>query len=204
MCLSAAGRTRIRLKRAGELFTHVPPNAKVHNIVLGRTWVDSFGTFYVMNVDTGAKCLLEFTPCGWFSAGRYEFKGYAEDANGIKKYILSGRWNSHVDIQQCDPEGEPLPGTDARRIWTCTPKPQGDWYGFTQFAHKLNGCDFLRRAPLASDSRRRLDRAALEKGDMGAAGSEKYRLEEAQRAEKRHRDAKGEGQTGHLCSGFRD
>ena len=69
------GRTRIRLKLTGELYTHVPPNAKAHNLVIGRTWVDSFGTFSVACPATGVKTILEFKPCGWFSAGRYEFEG---------------------------------------------------------------------------------------------------------------------------------
>lgn len=44
---------------------------------------------------------------------------------------------------------------------------------------------------LASDSRLRPDRFALEKGDLAKAGSEKSSLEERQRAEKRSREAKG-------------
>lgn len=40
--------------------------------------------------------------------------------------------------------------------------------------------------------RRRPDRAALAAGETSQAGSEKYRLEEMQRAEKRERDSKGD------------
>ena len=39
--------------------------------------------------------------------------------------------------------------------------------------------------------RRRPDRAALAAGEMAAAGAEKFRLEEMQRAEKKQRDAQG-------------
>ncbi len=65
----------------------------------------------------------------------------------------------------------------------CKEKPKGDKYGFTHFARLL--CSGKGLAPLASDSRRRSDRAALEWGDAGTAGAEKYALEEAQRAERR-------------------
>ena len=42
----------------------------------------------------------------------------------------------------------------------CKEKPQGDRYGFTYFARMMNEGKGV--APLASDSRRRPDRAALE------------------------------------------
>ena len=38
------------------------------------TWVDCHGDFSLTNVTTGARCALHFTPCGWFSAGRYEVR----------------------------------------------------------------------------------------------------------------------------------
>lgn len=68
----------------------MPPNSKAHNIVIGRTWVDSAGDFYVLNVTTGSKCVLKFTPCGWFSYGRYEYSGFIEDKDGVKKMLISG------------------------------------------------------------------------------------------------------------------
>lgn len=185
------GRTRIRLKKPDELYAHVPADVKVNNIVLGRTWLDVAGDFYVWNTTTKASCVLSFTPCGWFSYGRYEFAGYVTDAEGTKRAKLSGKWNSHCDLVMCDPQGEPLPDCEVERLWTCAPKPGGDYYGFTHFAVKLNECKGI-RVPLPSDSRRRSDRAALQLGNMGTAQSEKYRLEEMQRAERRERESQGD------------
>ncbi len=68
----------------------MPPNSKAHNIVIGRTWVDSAGDFYAYNATSGSKCVLSFTPCGWFSYGRYEFTGHICDKDGNKKILLSG------------------------------------------------------------------------------------------------------------------
>lgn len=76
----AAGRTRISLKRTQEVFSHVPPQAKVHNLVLGKTWVDSYGQFLVTNTATGDRVELDFKPCGWFGSGQYEFDGFVLDA----------------------------------------------------------------------------------------------------------------------------
>jgi hypothetical protein len=85
-----AGRTRISLRRSGEVFSHVPPQAKVHNLVLGRTWIDSYGTFLVTNTATWDKVQLEFKPCGWFGAGQYEFEGHVMDAEVRLPGLFSG------------------------------------------------------------------------------------------------------------------
>lgn len=185
------GRTRLTLKRSGEVYTLCPPNAMVHNIVIGRTWVDVAGQMTIHCPTTGAKCLIDFTPCGWFSYGRYEFVGHVYDADGMKRLRLSGKWVSHCDSVPCNAEGEALEGAEPKRLWTCTPRPAGDYYGFTSFAHRLNSSEGI-KVPLPSDSRRRPDRAALSQRQMTQAGSEKYRLEEMQRAEKREREKRGE------------
>jgi hypothetical protein len=57
----------------------VPPNAKVHNLVLGKTWIDSFGPFLVRNVNTGVRVEMEFKACGWFGSNQYEFEGLVLD-----------------------------------------------------------------------------------------------------------------------------
>ena len=67
-----AGRSRIKLRKTGEVFSLVPPNSTAHNVIVGSTWVDCHGPFSLTNVSTGAKCSLYFTPCGWFSDGRYQ------------------------------------------------------------------------------------------------------------------------------------
>ena len=60
----------------------MPPNVMVQNIVIGRTWVDVYGTLYLYCATTGAKCTLEFQRCGWFGYGRYSFEGYVYDKGG--------------------------------------------------------------------------------------------------------------------------
>jgi hypothetical protein len=156
------------LRRSGEVYSHTPPHAKVHNIVLGRTWVDTFGTFQVWEAKGGARCTLEFKPCGWFNAGHYEFDGHVFDAAGRKRLYVSGKWNSHVDVQPCSSSGAPQ-GTP-RRLWSCVGKPADDHYGMTHFARALNSTQHLAAPPLPSDSRRRPDRAGLEARTMSAAG----------------------------------
>lgn len=59
-------RTRVTLKRSGVVLDLVPPPTKVHNLIFGRTWVDSPGEMILTNLTTGDKVVLYFQPCGWF------------------------------------------------------------------------------------------------------------------------------------------
>lgn len=40
----------------------------------GKTWIDTYGDYTLLNATTGAKAYLYFTPCGWFGAGRYQVR----------------------------------------------------------------------------------------------------------------------------------
>ncbi|KAA8549281.1 hypothetical protein F0562_000965 [Nyssa sinensis] len=158
------GRTRVTLKRDAVVLDLVPPPTKV---------------------------VLYFQPCGWFGAGRYEVDGYVYNAAEEPKILMTGKWNESLSYQPCDMEGEPLPGTELKEVWRVAAAPQNDKFQYTYFAHKINSFDTAPRKLLASDSRLRPDRYALERGDLSKAGAEKSSLEERQRAEKRNREAKG-------------
>ncbi|KAM7257220.1 hypothetical protein ACFE04_012961 [Oxalis oulophora] len=190
-CLSSFHKTRVTLKKDGVVLDLVPPPTKVNNLIFGRTWVDSPGEMVLTNLTTGDKVVLYFQPCGWFGAGRYEVDGYVYNADEEPKILMTGKWNDSMSYQPCDMEGEPLPGTELKEVWHVADVPENDKYEYTHFAHKINSFDTAPKKLLASDSRLRPDRFALEKGDLSKAGAEKTRLEERQRAEKRTREAKG-------------
>lgn len=183
------GRTRVVLKRTGEVLDLVPPPTKVNNLIFGRTWLDSPGEMVMSNLTTGDKVVLYFQPCGWFGAGRYEIDGYVYNKAEEPKILITGKWNSSIRYQPCDMEGEPLPGTELKEVWRATDRPANDKFQYTYFAHKLNSFETAPKKLLASDSRLRPDRIALEMGDLSKAGVEKTRMEERQRAEKRQREA---------------
>ncbi|KAF9598670.1 hypothetical protein IFM89_029920 [Coptis chinensis] len=172
------GRTRVTLKRDGVILDLVPPPTKVNNLIFGRTWVDSPGEMIMTNLTTGDKVVLYFQPCGWFGTGRYEVDGYVYNAAEEPKMLMTGKWNKSMSYQPCDSEGEPLPGSEMKEVWKIADIPQNDKFQYTHFAHKINSFDTAPRKLLASDSRLRPDRYALD-------------LEDKQRAEKRDREGKG-------------
>ncbi|XP_052172964.1 oxysterol-binding protein-related protein 3C-like isoform X2 [Diospyros lotus] len=186
------GRTRVTLKRDGVVLDLVPPPTKANNLIFGRTWVDSSGEMILTNSTMGDKVVLYFQPCGWFGAGRYEVDGYVYNEAEEPKILITGKWNESMRYQPCDMEGEPLQGTELKEVWRVAEAPSNDRFQYTYFSRKINSFDTAPKKLLASDSRLRPDRYALEKGDLTKAGSEKSRLEERQRAEKRIRETKNQ------------
>ena len=77
----------------------------------------------------------------------------------------------YVQIKQTHIVGEGM----FLQIWRVADTPKGDKFQYTHFAHNVNSFDSAPQRLLASDSRLRPDRQALEKGDLSRAGVEKSR-----------------------------
>ncbi|PPD99224.1 hypothetical protein GOBAR_DD03751 [Gossypium barbadense] len=71
---------------------------------------------------------------------------------------------------------EPLPGTELKEAWKLVDAPKNDKFQYTHFVHKINSFDTALKKLLASDSRLRPDRYALEQSDLSKAGFEKSRV----------------------------
>ena len=46
-----------------------------------------------------------------------QVSGYIHAKDGTKKIVLNGKWNSFLDMQRCDEEGNPLPDSEVKRMW---------------------------------------------------------------------------------------
>ena len=183
------GRTRIRLR--DEVYAIHPPQSRVNNILVGRTWVDHFGELTVEALGSGLVCDLVFTECGWFGAGRYSVSGTVFGADDTPRLALEGAWNKGLAYARCAADGGVADDAAWTDVWTATPPLAGDAYGFTAFAHSLNSGATAPPGVLLSDSRLRPDRRALQDGERGRAGAAKHEVEEQQRAERRRREEQG-------------
>ena len=81
-------------------------------------------------------------------------------------------------------------GTGVKELWRAhDPIPNCErQYGYTQFALSLNEEDSTITCP--TDSRKRVDQRLLEEGMVEEASTEKFRLEEKQRAARKSREAR--------------
>jgi len=168
------------------------PMSRVNNLIIGRVWIDHFGTLSITNLRTGDVCTINFEKCGWLSKGRYELSGTVKDSNGVESLQISGKWNGAVNVKWIYEQGK-HPKDTTVCIWK---KPEPNAFGkykLTEFAAKLNVMDAKYEMLLpVTDSRLRPDRRALERGDMSNAGIAKSRLEDRQRVDKRNRVGKSE------------
>lgn len=171
----------------------------VHNIIVGKLWVDQHGDMEILGKGptAGIKCHLKYIPYSYFTRdSQRRVKGVVMDQNEEVKWIISGTWDDKVEIAPVtgntgtpeNPVYETGPSTIAwkRRM----PPPDSDkYYNFTILAAQLNEPE---EGVAPTDSRLRPDQRYMELGQWDKANEEKVRLEEKQRAARRKREAEAE------------
>ncbi|XP_025069688.1 oxysterol-binding protein-related protein 1 isoform X4 [Alligator sinensis] len=80
------------LVRHNEAYTWTNPTCCVHNIIVGKLWIEQYGTVEITNHKTGEKCILNFKPCGLFGKELHKVEGYIQDKSKKKLCALYGKW----------------------------------------------------------------------------------------------------------------
>uniref|UniRef100_A0A8C3AA12 Oxysterol-binding protein n=1 Tax=Cyclopterus lumpus TaxID=8103 RepID=A0A8C3AA12_CYCLU len=171
----------------------------VHNIIVGKLWIDQSGEIDVVNHTTGDHCHLKFAPYSYFSRDvARKVTGVVMDKDGKAHYVLSGTWDEKMEFSRVMQSSRGENGTEgkqktvyqtlkAREVWRRNPLPEGaeTMYYFTDLALTLNEPE---EGMAPTDSRRRPDQRLMEDGRWDEANSEKQRLEEKQRSVRRERE----------------
>lgn len=66
----------------GEAYIWTNVNCCVHNVIVGKLWMEQYGTMEVVNNQTGLKAVLTFKPAGWAGKDLHHVEGFIVD----KKY----------------------------------------------------------------------------------------------------------------------
>jgi hypothetical protein len=164
-------------------------------------YLEQVGIMKIKNATTGAYSELAFKAEGWGGRNKHDVMGYIyenEDACKKKKssnsYYLQGKYSQYVNVWKTDDKGNHPDPSDSEpdiKLWVPNPMPDRfeHQYFFTHFAISLNNLpDKLARMLPHSDSRFRPDLRAYEEGKMEEAATEKFRLEEKQRAARKLRE----------------
>ncbi|XP_044046686.1 oxysterol-binding protein 1-like isoform X5 [Siniperca chuatsi] len=171
----------------------------VHNIIVGKLWIDQSGEIDVVNHRTGDRCHLKFAPYSYFSRDvPRKVTGVVTDKDGKAHYVLSGTWDEKMEFSRVMQSSKGENGTEgkqrtvyqtlkAKEIWTKNPLPEGaeNMYYFSSLALTLNEPE---EGVAPTDSRRRPDQRLMEDGRWDEANAEKQRLEEKQRTTRRERE----------------
>ncbi len=183
------GLNHVEIPEYGDHYVFEQVTTCVHNIVVGRIWLDNYGDFEIVDRTTGNKCVLTFNKTGWMSDSRSfaSVKGSIMDASGNVHIKLGGNWNERLYRD--------LGKNRQETVWTVSERPPvsaSNGYNWTKWAITLNEPveEHLRKHIAPTDSRFRPDQRALEVGNPELAGNLKVLLEEGQR-ERNARARKG-------------
>ncbi|NP_001082733.1 uncharacterized protein LOC398688 [Xenopus laevis] len=86
------GTITLELLKHKEAYTWTNPTCCVHNVIIGKLWIEQYGTVEIMNHSTGDKCVLNFKPCGLFGKELHRVEGYIQDKNKKKLCMIYGKW----------------------------------------------------------------------------------------------------------------
>jgi len=90
------GTSNVYLKETKEYFKWNSAKTSVHNIIMGKLWLDHYGELDVRNKTSGESAKIRMKQCGWFSAGWHELDGEVCDEKGKPNISIHGKWNDCV------------------------------------------------------------------------------------------------------------
>ncbi|KER22356.1 hypothetical protein T265_09527 [Opisthorchis viverrini] len=69
------GTVTLELRKFGEIYTWQNPNLIVHNVLVGKMWIEHVGQLNVTNHKTGILAQLEFSSSSWLSGALHQVTG---------------------------------------------------------------------------------------------------------------------------------
>ncbi|XP_060533104.1 oxysterol-binding protein 1 isoform X2 [Cylas formicarius] len=192
------GSASVEFRGNGHRFSWRKVTTTVHNIIVGKLWVDQHGDMEITGKGAakGLNCQLKFIPYSYFTRdSQRRVKGVVMD-NGNVKWVINGTWDNEVEIApvtgNTGTPNNPVYQTGAPVLaWKRNPVPDDSerMYNFTYLACQLNEPE---EGVAPTDSRLRPDQRLMENGRWDEANKEKLRIEEKQRSVRRRREADAE------------
>ncbi|KAF7687162.1 oxysterol-binding protein 2 isoform X3 [Silurus meridionalis] len=194
------GAIHLQFHASGNHYMWRKVTSTVHNIIVGKLWIDQSGDIDIVNHRTKETCQLKFSPYSYFSREvPRKVTGVVSDSEGQAHYILSGTWDDRMESAKIVQSSRGSSGAEGKQktvyqtltprlLWKKYPLPENaeNMYFFSSLALTLNEEE---DSVCVTDSRLRPDQRLMEEGRWDEANMEKQRLEEKQRAVRRRRDA---------------
>lgn len=67
LSVTPIGYTHVHFNDSDSKFSYKKITTTVHNIIVGKLWIDNHGDMEIVNHTTGDKCSLKFVPYSYFS-----------------------------------------------------------------------------------------------------------------------------------------
>jgi oxysterol-binding protein 1 len=176
------GKTHVEFPATGHKFTWRKVTTTVHNIIVGKLWVDNHGDMEIVGerAAKGVKCHLKYLPYSYFTRDtQRRVKGVVMNRDSQVKWVLNGTWDSKLDIapviSTTGSKENPVYKTGSyKQVWV-RPPPEADcdkYYNFTMLACQLNEPE---EGVSPTDSRLRPDQRLMEDGRWDESNAEKLR-----------------------------
>ncbi|KAJ8286763.1 hypothetical protein GJAV_G00043020 [Gymnothorax javanicus] len=213
-CISVKplGTIHLQFHASGNHYTWSKVTSTVHNIILGKLWIDQSGDIEIINHASKDSCRLTFCPYSYFCRDvSRKVTGVVTDSENMARYVLSGTWDDKIESAKIIGSSKATSGQKTvhqtespRLLWKKYPLPENaeNMYFFSSLALTLNEPE---GGVAPTDSRLRPDQRLMEAGLWSEANAEKWRLEEEQRERRKRREAEARGSVegnGHLAVWF--
>jgi len=83
--------------KSGNHYTWRKVKTVVHNIVLGKLWIDQHGEMSVVNHAKGIKCHMKFEPYSYFGGTPKKVTGTVTNAKAKVEWVLNGTWDAKIE-----------------------------------------------------------------------------------------------------------
>ncbi|XP_015762433.1 PREDICTED: oxysterol-binding protein 1-like isoform X1 [Acropora digitifera] len=197
------GTAHLKFNRTGNHYSWKKVTTTVHNIIVGKLWIDQSGEMDIENHTTKDVCHLKYDAYNYFGRDTpRKVTGVITDHHKVVRYVISGTWDNKIDgakvvyTRTSSSAVKQPPSTPHKSqaqtmppvaLWKANPPLPGceKMYNFTEFALALNQPD---DGVAPTDSRRRPDQRLMENCMWDEANQEKQKLEELQRTRRRKRE----------------
>uniref|UniRef100_A0A1I7XT49 Oxysterol-binding protein n=1 Tax=Heterorhabditis bacteriophora TaxID=37862 RepID=A0A1I7XT49_HETBA len=211
------GHTHVYFTGTKNHYSYKKVTTTVHNIIVGKLWIDNHGEMEITNHGTGDKCSLKFIPYSYFSRETpRKIYGVIKDSSGTPRLVVQGTWDKSVEmlkVIRVSGNGDKTrieTDSNSKRIWTVNPPPinSDKMHNFTRLAIELNEPE---EGIAPTDSRLRPDQRLMEEGrstslivslftiskksyllSWDESNKRKLEVEDKQRAIRRRREAEME------------
>ncbi|XP_054259945.1 oxysterol-binding protein 1-like [Macrosteles quadrilineatus] len=181
---------------SGNHYTWRKVTTTVHNIIVGKLWLDQHGDMEIFNHKDGTRCKLSYIPYSYFTRDvQRRVTGSVRNKHEKSKWLIKGTWDGQIDIAPVTSEDlnatPPYTAGPYVTAWKRNDPPvdHEKFYNFTLLACQLNE---MEEGIAPTDSRLRPDQRLMEEGRWQEANLIKHELEEKQRMVRRQRENNAE------------
>uniref|UniRef100_A0AAV2IW23 Oxysterol-binding protein n=1 Tax=Knipowitschia caucasica TaxID=637954 RepID=A0AAV2IW23_KNICA len=110
------GNIHLHFHASGNHYVWSKVTSTVHNIIVGKLWIDQSGDIEIVNRTTKDTCRLKFSPYSYFSRDvARKVSGVVEDRENTAHYVLSGTWDDKMESSKVVDSSEGSGGSEGKQ-----------------------------------------------------------------------------------------